>query len=68
MLADGQIAGARVVFGLEAQGHIPTIEAILAEEADWKEIGRRTQWDGETARAYYERYRPRNGMKPHAHG
>lgn len=55
-LAGGQIAGARFVFGLEAQGHIPTIEAMLAEQADWQEIGRRIGWDGEVARAYYKRY------------
>lgn len=67
-LADGQIAGARVLFGLEAQGHIPTIEAMLAEQANWQEIGRRIGWDGATARAYYKRYLARNGMKPHANG
>jgi hypothetical protein len=46
----------RIVFGLEAQGHIPTIEASIKEGADWAEIGRRISWDGETARAYYQRY------------
>jgi hypothetical protein len=44
------------LFGLEAQGHIPTVEAALAEGVDWREIGRRIGWDGETARTYYERY------------
>ncbi len=51
----------KVVFGLEAQGHIPTIEAALAEGADWQEIGRRINWDGETAKDYYERYLARSG-------
>lgn len=46
----------RIVFGLEAQGHIPAVEAALAEGADWQEIGRRIGWDGETARTYYERH------------
>lgn len=45
-----------VVFGLEAQGHIPAVEAALAEGADWQEIGRRIGWDGETAKSYYERH------------
>ncbi|WP_222046733.1 hypothetical protein [Rhizobium laguerreae] len=62
-LADGQIAGARFLFGLEAQGHIPTIEAMLAEQADWQEIGRRILWDGDTAKAHYQRYLARNATK-----
>lgn len=47
---------APIAFGLEAQGHIPAVEAALAEGADWQEIGRRVGWDGETAKAYYERH------------
>lgn len=47
---------ARVVFGLEAQGHIPAVEAAIAEGADWQEIGRRIGWDGETAKTYYLRH------------
>ena len=46
----------RLVFGLEAQGHIPTVEVMLSEGCDWIEIGRRIGWDGETAKQYYERY------------
>lgn len=46
----------RIVFGLEAQGHIPAVESALAEGADWQEIGRRIGWDGETAKTYYERH------------
>ncbi len=53
---------ARVVFGLEAQGHIPTVEAMLAEGQDWKEIGRRIGWDGETAKQYYERHLARAAL------
>ncbi|MCS4089956.1 hypothetical protein [Rhizobium sp. BK176] len=45
-----------ILFGLEAQGHIPTVEAALNEGVDWKEIGRRIGWDGETARTYYDRH------------
>lgn len=46
----------KILFGLEAQGHIPTIKTMLAEGADWQDIGRRIKWDGETAKEYYERY------------
>lgn len=49
-------ADARIAFGLEAQGHIPAVEAALAEGADWQEIGRRIGWDGQTAKTYYERH------------
>lgn len=45
-----------IAFGLEAQGHIPAVEAAIAEGADWQEIGRRIGWDGETAKTYYERH------------
>lgn len=45
-----------VLFGLEAQGHIPTIKKMIEEKADWTEIGKQIGWDGETARKYYERY------------
>ena len=49
-------AETRIAFGLQAQGHIPAVEAALAEGADWQEIGRRIGWDGETAKTYYERH------------
>lgn len=53
----GKLVGSTpIIFGLEAQGHIPTIEAALSEGADWQEIGRRIGWDGETAKSYYERH------------
>ena len=52
----------RVLFGLEAQGHIPTVEAALSEGTDWQEIGRRIGWDGETARQYYERHLARAAL------
>lgn len=49
-------ANTAIAFGLEAQGHIPAVEAALAEGADWQEIGRRIGWDGDTAKTYYERH------------
>jgi len=51
-----------VLFGLEAQGHIPTVEAALSEGTDWQQIGRRIGWDGETARQYYERHLARSAL------
>ncbi len=45
-----------IVFGLEAQGHIPTIEAMLNDGEEWPEIGRRIGWDWKTAKAYYQRF------------
>ena len=44
------------VFGLEAQGHIQKIQAMLESGQDWQEIGRCILWDGETAKSYYERF------------
>lgn len=55
-LAGKVLADAPVAFGLEAQGHIQTIETMLADGADWQEIGRSINWDGETAKSYYERH------------
>jgi hypothetical protein len=39
-----------VVFGLRAQGHIPTVRAMLRAGRSWEEIGREIGWDGDTAR------------------
>lgn len=58
------LASKPIAFGLEAQGHIPAVEAALAEGADWQEIGRRIGWEGETAKTYYERHRARTANKP----
>lgn len=53
VLFDGS---AKILFGLEAQGHVPKIEAMLRDGRDWPFIGRAIGWDGDTARQYYERY------------
>lgn len=47
-----------VRFGLRAQGHIPTIERMLSEGADWHAIGRAIGWHADTARQWYEREVP----------
>ena len=63
MSADGELlaelleeSGLKIQFGLEAQGHIPTIEALLADGADWEAIGKAIGWHGPTARQYWERH------------
>jgi hypothetical protein len=50
-----EFRSAKVVFGLRAQGHIPTIERMLAEGASWPEIGDAICWCPDTAREWYER-------------
>jgi hypothetical protein len=47
---------APVVFGLIAQGHIPTIEKMLTQSKTWKEIGDAIGWDGGTAEQHYQWY------------
>lgn len=53
------------VFGLKAQGHIPTIERLLDEGVNWEEIGRAIGWCPRTAREHYERH-ARPGDDPHS--
>lgn len=45
-----------VVFGLVNQGHVPTIERLLAEGKNWDEIGSAIGWCPSTAREHYERH------------
>lgn len=40
-------------FGLRPQGHIPTIERMLTEGADWQQIGKAIGWDPEAAERHY---------------
>lgn len=52
-----EIGNKKVVFGLVAQGHIPTIEKMLAEgNNNWYAIGRAIGWDGQTAERHYRNY------------
>ena len=46
----------KVVFGLVAQGHIPTIERLIDEGKQWDEIGREIGWCPITAREHFERH------------
>lgn len=56
-LTDREIAdaldNAKIVFGLEAQGHIPTIEAMRADGKSWYEVGRKIGWEPDTAERHY---------------
>lgn len=58
-------SGAKIQFGLEAQGHIPYIERTLAEKGftyhTWQEIAKHIGWDVLTAVCYYQDYKD----KPH---
>lgn len=46
-----------VAFGLRAQGHLPTIEQMLAAGKTWEEIGRAIGWCPRTAEEYFARER-----------
>jgi hypothetical protein len=54
--------GAKIAFGLEQQGHIPTIEKMLNEfgsaksEYIWEKIGKEIGWCPRTASLYYLEY------------
>jgi hypothetical protein len=39
-----------------AQGHIPTIEKMVAEGRSWDEIGNKIGWCPKTAKEHYDRY------------
>jgi len=45
-----------VLFGLVAQGHIPTIENMLTEHKSWEEISDVIGWVPGTAKEHYDRY------------
>ena len=45
-----------VRFGLAQQGHITTIERMLAEGKTWEDIGREIGWCPKTAEDHYEWY------------
>jgi hypothetical protein len=50
------LGNAQCVFGLVAQGHIPTIEAMLAKWNTWDEIGKAIGWCGDAACEHYIRH------------
>ena len=46
----------KILFGLKAQGHIPTIEHMLNKNCSWDEIGKEINWIGSTAKKHYQEY------------
>ena len=45
-----------VLFGLEAQGHIPTVEHMLNKDCSWDEIGKEINWIGDAVKEDYKEY------------
>lgn len=52
-----ELLNAPVVFGLQAQGHIATIENMLKEGKSWEEIGSAIGWCYETAEKHYFKFK-----------
>ena len=50
-----EIANAKIAFGLRQQGHLPTVERMLADGKSWEEIGKAIGWCPITAKEFYER-------------
>jgi hypothetical protein len=48
-------ANTPIKFGLRAQGHIPTIERMLASGSSWEAIGKAIGWDPQAAKEWYYR-------------
>jgi len=51
-----ELLNAPVAFGLQAQGHIPTIRAMRADGKSWREIGDKIGWMAGTAEEHYLRW------------
>ena len=49
-----ETCGLKVRIGLRQQGHMPTVERLLAEGRTWDEIGKEIGWHGPTAKKWYE--------------
>lgn len=58
-LTDAELAelldNAPIVFGLRAQGKLPTIEKMLSDGASWDEIGKAIGWCPKTAQEHWQR-------------
>ena len=53
-----QEVGAEVKIGLRAQGHLPTVERMLAEGKSWAEIGKAIGWNGDAAARWFAHEKP----------
>lgn len=61
-----EMLNAPILFGLSAQGHIPTIERELSERGDsletWARIGELIRWTPEAAESHYRALLKERGM------
>ena len=57
----------KIKFGLEAQGHIPTVEKMLEDGRSWDEIAEAIGWvGGDTVKRFYDRHVARKASRPDA--
>lgn len=56
-----ELMNASIIFGLKAQGHIPTIRKMLAEGKTWEEIGEKIGWCPKTAKEHWELIESKGG-------
>jgi hypothetical protein len=59
-----ELGNVPIRFGLEAQGHIPLVERMLANRKSWDEIGAAINWHGPTAQKFYKMYLDREAAAP----
>ena len=57
-------AGLVAVFGLKKQGHLETIERLLADGSSWEAIGAAIGWDGATAKQHWGWHLERQRIEP----
>jgi C4-type Zn-finger protein len=64
MIEIPEFKNVKILFGLEAQGKITTIEKMLSENKAWEEIGKAISWCPKTAKEHYENYLKNVNKKP----
>lgn len=52
---EAAIGDCPVLIGLDQQGHVPRVEAMLQAGRTWEEVGLAIGWDATTARDHYDR-------------
>ena len=55
LFAAAEKAGLKPVFGLKAQGHIPTITKMLEDGRTWEQIGKVIGWCPVSAKKSWDR-------------
>lgn len=56
------VGDSKIVFGLEAQGHIPTIESMLWSFSGWEQIANKIGWMPDAAHEHYRVYLRHRGV------